>query len=64
MNQNVIHMKLNRNVLSAIPALTLFHIILSKGPDPTDPGTETEESLGATDSTHRMADSQSCKSAC
>ncbi|XP_067240174.1 translocated promoter region b, nuclear basket protein isoform X1 [Chanodichthys erythropterus] len=28
-------------------------------PDPTDPGTETEESLGATDSTQRMADSQS-----
>uniref|UniRef100_A0A673IF88 Nucleoprotein TPR n=1 Tax=Sinocyclocheilus rhinocerous TaxID=307959 RepID=A0A673IF88_9TELE len=26
-----------------------------------DPGTETEESLGATDSTQRMADSQSCK---
>uniref|UniRef100_A0A672R9Z6 Nucleoprotein TPR n=1 Tax=Sinocyclocheilus grahami TaxID=75366 RepID=A0A672R9Z6_SINGR len=26
-----------------------------------DPGTETEESLGATDSTQHMADSQSCK---
>uniref|UniRef100_A0A671P942 Nucleoprotein TPR n=1 Tax=Sinocyclocheilus anshuiensis TaxID=1608454 RepID=A0A671P942_9TELE len=31
----------------------------TEGPDPTDPGTETEESLGATDSTQRMADSQS-----
>ncbi|KAF4099651.1 translocated promoter region b, nuclear basket protein isoform X2 [Onychostoma macrolepis] len=30
----------------------------TEGPDPTDPGTETEESLGATDSTQRMADSQ------
>ncbi|XP_051951674.1 nucleoprotein TPR-like isoform X2 [Xyrauchen texanus] len=28
-------------------------------PDPTDPGTEIEESLGATDSTQCMADSQS-----
>uniref|UniRef100_A0A8C2I9U1 Nucleoprotein TPR n=1 Tax=Cyprinus carpio TaxID=7962 RepID=A0A8C2I9U1_CYPCA len=31
----------------------------TEGPDPTDPGTETEESLGATDSTQCMADSQS-----
>ncbi|XP_057208864.1 translocated promoter region b, nuclear basket protein isoform X1 [Triplophysa rosa] len=31
----------------------------TEGPDPTDPGTETEESLGATDSTQRLADSQS-----
>ncbi|XP_051511668.1 nucleoprotein TPR-like isoform X2 [Myxocyprinus asiaticus] len=31
----------------------------TEGPDHTDPGTETEESLGATDSTQRMADSQS-----
>ncbi|KAK7133660.1 hypothetical protein R3I94_015507 [Phoxinus phoxinus] len=31
----------------------------TEGLDPTDPGTETEESLGATDSTQRMADSQS-----
>ncbi|KAG1963734.1 nucleoprotein TPR [Pimephales promelas] len=31
----------------------------TEGPDPTDPGTETEESIGATDSTQRMADSQS-----
>ncbi|CAM4689908.1 unnamed protein product [Leuciscus chuanchicus] len=31
----------------------------TEGPDATDPGTETEESLGATDSTQRMADSQS-----
>ncbi|XP_056337512.1 translocated promoter region b, nuclear basket protein isoform X2 [Danio aesculapii] len=34
----------------------------TEGPDPTDPGTETEESLGATDSTQRMADSQSFES--
>ncbi|TRZ02408.1 hypothetical protein DNTS_034464 [Danionella cerebrum] len=34
----------------------------TEGPDHTDPGTETEESLGATDSTQRLADSQSCKS--
>ncbi|GLD73209.1 translocated promoter region b, nuclear basket protein, partial [Lates japonicus] len=33
------------------------------GADVTDPGTETEESLGASDSTQRPADSQtpSCK---
>uniref|UniRef100_A0A8C7L4T8 Nucleoprotein TPR n=1 Tax=Oncorhynchus kisutch TaxID=8019 RepID=A0A8C7L4T8_ONCKI len=30
----------------------------SQGPDGTDPGTETEESLGASDSTQRPADSQ------
>ncbi|RXN06352.1 nucleo TPR-like isoform X1 [Labeo rohita] len=34
-------------------------VILSDTDNPTDPGTETEESLGATDSTQRMADSQS-----
>uniref|UniRef100_A0A8C7L2W0 Nucleoprotein TPR n=1 Tax=Oncorhynchus kisutch TaxID=8019 RepID=A0A8C7L2W0_ONCKI len=35
----------------------------TEGPDGTDPGTETEESLGASDSTQRPADSQthSCK---
>lgn len=37
--------------------------LVSQGADVTDPGTETEESLGATDSTQRPADSQtpSCK---
>uniref|UniRef100_A0A3Q3GMK6 Nucleoprotein TPR n=1 Tax=Labrus bergylta TaxID=56723 RepID=A0A3Q3GMK6_9LABR len=32
--------------------------LLSQGADVTDPGTETEESLGASDSTQRPADSQ------
>lgn len=57
MNQNIILRKLTRNILLPISASGQ-----SKVPDPTDPGTETEESLGATDSTQRMADSQSCKS--
>lgn len=38
-------------------ALTLCPFVL-QGADVTDPGTETEESLGATDSTQRPADSQ------
>lgn len=64
LNQNLMLRKLTRNVLPAFSSSpSTFHMILSKGPDATDPGTETEESLGATDSTQRMADSQSCKSA-
>lgn len=41
----------------------LFVVFFSQGADVTDPGTETEESLGASDSTQRPADSQtpSCK---
>lgn len=40
-----------------------FPFVVSQGADVTDPGTETEESLGASDSTQRPADSQtsSCK---
>lgn len=38
-------------------ALTLCPFVL-QGADVTDPGTETEESLGASDSTQRPADSQ------
>lgn len=36
----------------------LFLPLFSQGADVTDPGTETEESLGASDSTQRPADSQ------
>uniref|UniRef100_A0A4W5PAD2 Uncharacterized protein n=1 Tax=Hucho hucho TaxID=62062 RepID=A0A4W5PAD2_9TELE len=41
--------------------LSLSHCVClppSQGPDGTDPATETEESLGASDSTQRPADSQ------
>lgn len=47
---------------SFIPAFSFFIISacssVSQGADVTDPGTETEESLGASDSTQRPADSQ------
>ncbi|TNN24079.1 Nucleoprotein TPR [Liparis tanakae] len=37
-------------------------MMYQEGADVTDPGTETEESLGASDSTQRPADSQTgCK---
>lgn len=39
-------------------SLTLLCPFVLQGADVTDPGTETEESLGASDSTQRPADSQ------
>lgn len=43
--------------------LSIWYSFITQGADVTDPGTETEESLGASDSTQRPADSQtsSCK---
>lgn len=38
--------------------MTVLCAFVFKGADVTDPGTETEESLGASDSTQRPADSQ------